>query len=180
MALTDADLVRRAVAGQARAFDQLVDRYYARCLRFAWRQLGERAEAEEAVQDAFLRSHRALGTCAPERFKPWLMSIVVNCCRTYSAKMRRRAARFAPLDEVSATHSAVPTSAGFTGIEGSALEDALGRLSPALREVFLLKHVEEMTYEEISGLTGVGVSALKMRVKRAGELLTRALETARD
>lgn len=94
MAPTDADLVRRAVAGNVRAFDQLVDRYYPRCLRFAWRLLGERADAEEAAQDAFVRTHGALGACAPERFKPWLMSIVVNCCHTYAARVRRRAARW--------------------------------------------------------------------------------------
>ena len=48
---------------------------------------------------------------------------------------------------------------------------ALGRLAPVLREAFLLKHVEDMEYDEMSQFTGVGVSALKMRVKRACERL---------
>jgi len=174
--MTDADLVRRAAAGGTRPFEMLVDRHYDRCLRFAWRQLGTRADAEEAVQDAFVRAHRALATCAPERFRPWLMSILVNRCRNYAARARRLAQRFAPLDETGIEASAAAPEQRTDDFDGSAVARAVAALSPALREVFLLRHVEELTYEEIAAMTGVGVSALKMRVRRAGEALSRALE----
>ncbi|HEU4749324.1 MAG TPA: RNA polymerase sigma factor, partial [Gemmatimonadaceae bacterium] len=63
-----------------------------------------------------------------------------------------------------------------TGDVGSHVELALGMLPPEQREAFLLKYVEELSYEEISGITGVGVSALKMRVKRACDGLRDLLE----
>lgn len=173
--MTDADLVRRSSAGDTRPFELLVDRYYGRCLRFAWRQLGQRADAEEAVQDAFLRAHRAIASCVPERFGPWLMSIVVNRCRTYAARARRHAARFAPLgDQLPSPEP--PPGERVGGVAPTEVSQALERLSPVLREAFLLKHVEDLSYEEIAAMTGVGVSALKMRVKRAGEALARALD----
>jgi RNA polymerase sigma-70 factor (ECF subfamily) len=56
------------------------------------------------------------------------------------------------------------------------IQAALGRLDPAQREAFLLKHVEELSYEEMTELTGVGVSALKMRVKRACDRLREMLQ----
>jgi RNA polymerase sigma-70 factor (ECF subfamily) len=58
------------------------------------------------------------------------------------------------------------------------VERALGRLAPEYREAFLLKHVEDLEYEEIAELTGAGISALKMRVKRAREQLQKFLREA--
>jgi RNA polymerase sigma-70 factor, ECF subfamily len=166
----ETELILEARAGSMRAFDALVDLHYSRCLRFASHQLGNRADAEEAVQDTFVRAWRSLDACAPERFGSWLMSILVNRCRTYGARTTRMhhvRDRFAEAqtDEVAEAETPVPVQ----------IETALASLSPVLREAFLLKHVEDMTYEEIAAMTGVGVSALKMRVKRAGDELARAL-----
>ncbi len=171
---TDADLVRRAAARQRRPFEILVDRYYPRCLRFAWRQLGDQAEAEEAVQDAFLRAYRALGSCTPERFRSWLMSILVNRCRTYAVRAWRRDSRLTPLDDAPPAALGVPPGAEVQSGDGR-LASAIAGLSPALREAFLLKHVEGLTYEEIAAMTGAGVSAVKMRVQRAAGVLLRAM-----
>jgi RNA polymerase sigma-70 factor (ECF subfamily) len=60
------------------------------------------------------------------------------------------------------------------------IEEAVGALTPELREAFLLKHVEELEYEEMVEVTGAGVSALKMRVKRACERLREQLEEVVD
>jgi RNA polymerase sigma-70 factor (ECF subfamily) len=59
----------------------------------------------------------------------------------------------------------------WTGEDEEFVQRVLNELDPLLREAFLLKHIEEMSYEEMSALTGVGVSALKMRVKRACDRL---------
>jgi RNA polymerase sigma-70 factor (ECF subfamily) len=173
--MTDSDLVRRAVAGDARSFEVLVDRHYARCLRFAWRQIGSRTDAEEAVQDAFLRAHRALPGCAPERFGGWLTSILVNRCRTYVARNRRR-----PMLEnldVDRQPAVSPREPAET-LEGSRVGRALAKLSPKLREALLLRHVEQLGYEEIAAMVGAGVSAVKMRVQRATVRLAELMEDA--
>src|SRR5688572_8024705 len=82
-------LVAAAREGDATAFRILVERYYARCLRFA-RNMGLDAEdAEEAVQDALVRVHGALDRFAPgAAFEPWLFRILANRCRSTRSRGR--------------------------------------------------------------------------------------------
>jgi RNA polymerase sigma-70 factor (ECF subfamily) len=165
----DDELIGAVQSGDVAAFEHLVARHYALALRFAWRQLGERADAEEAVQDALLRAYRALrGGAKPAQFRAWLLRIVVNRCRSMHVRRLRRRRLFewwrSRRAEDDASSRAAPDVAGEME---PVLRQALQSLSPTLREAFLLKHVEELSYEEMARLTGVGVSALKMRVKRA-------------
>src|SRR5437763_16699774 len=85
-------LIRAAQEGDVRAFAALVDMYYARCLRFALHMLANRSDAEEVVQDTFVRVYRALATYVErESFEPWLFRILANRCRTVGSRERRRA-----------------------------------------------------------------------------------------
>src|SRR6266550_1863468 len=139
---SDGELVRRVLAGDTGAYAMLVARYRDRLGRYAVHMLGDRQDAEEALQDAFVRAHRSLARCDdPERFGAWLYGILVNRCRTTGGRAER----------------------------DDTVRWALGRLAPEYREAFLLKHVEDLEYEEMAQLTGAGISALKMRVKRARE-----------
>jgi RNA polymerase sigma-70 factor (ECF subfamily) len=178
--VTDDTLIGRVRAGDDVAFEALVDRYYPACLRFAWRQLGGREDAEEAVQDALVRAYRALmnGT-RPHNCRAWMMSIVVNRCRSVAARERRRTSLFERFRSVHAPDT-VTRPAYPAGDIDARVRRALERLSPVLRESFLLRHVEEMTYDEMAAVTGARVSALKMRVKRATEALARMLEDPDD
>lgn len=174
-ALRDAELVGRVLAGDAGAYAGLVARYRDRLGRYATRMLGDRADAEEAVQDAFLRAYRSLARCDdPERFGPWLFGILVNRCRTAYARRARRE-RVLVRDEPAAREAAAEPEAGRLEWEQE-IRWALGRLDPLQREAFLLRHVEELSYEEIATATGAGVSALKMRVKRACDRLRALLD----
>lgn len=158
-------LVHEARLGDVRAFAELVDRYYPRCLRFALHMLASRADAEEAVQDAFVRLHRALPKYREEAaFEPWLFRILANRCRTLGAKARRHA-------EVM-EYGEVPDRAGRTSHEaGTVWHEEIRRALVALpaeqREAFLMRHVEGLSYDDMAAATGAGISALKMRVKRA-------------
>ena len=88
---SDADLVRRVLSGDVECYAVLVARYRDRFGRFATQMLGNREDAEEALQDAFVRGYRALARCEdPERFGSWLFRILVNRCRTHGAKRARR------------------------------------------------------------------------------------------
>src|ERR687886_1605339 len=92
---SDGVLVRRVLAGDARAYAGLVARYRERFGRFAVHMLGNREDAEEALQDAFVRAFRSLARCDdPERFGSWLFRILVNRCRTAGARRGRRARTF--------------------------------------------------------------------------------------
>ncbi len=174
---SDAEIIARVIAGDEDAFSVLVARYGGRAARYATRMLGDRAEAEEAVQDTFVRAYRALGRCADrERFAHWLFSILINRCRTAGARSGRRKRTFVR-DEAALV--AAPALDSFDGAAWrEEIAHALGQLDPRQREAFLLKHVEQLSYDEMTTLTGVGVSALKMRVKRATDQLRTLLSGA--
>ncbi|MFL5542874.1 MAG: RNA polymerase sigma factor [Longimicrobiaceae bacterium] len=174
----DALLVERAQAGDARAFTALVDRYYADCLRYATRMLGNAADAEEAVQDAFVRAYRALPRYHERGLaRAWLLGILVNRCRTRGGRLTRLHRFLGRLGREPHAAWAAPAAQGAEWAEE--VDRALLRLSGPLREAFLLKHVEELSYEEMAKATGAGVSALKMRVKRACAALRAELEEVR-
>jgi RNA polymerase sigma-70 factor (ECF subfamily) len=171
---TDGDLVRRVLAGDAHAYAGLVGRHRDRLMRYARHVLGNREDAEEAVQDAFVRAFRSLERCdGAENYGRWLFGILVNRCRTRYGQTVRRSAVVVHDDVAMAEAQAPGTDeAGW----GEAVRRALDRLDPVYREAFLLKHVEDLSYEEMAELTGTGVSALKMRVSRACERLRVMLE----
>jgi RNA polymerase sigma-70 factor (ECF subfamily) len=171
---SDAVFVARVVRGDVEAFAALVERYRDRYARYAFHMLGNRQDAEEALQDAFTRAYRSLARCEdPERFGAWLFRILVNRCRTLGARRGRRSRTFvadeAALLEASEEHPADRAA------WREEIDRALQQLRAEQREAFLLKYVEEIGYDEMSQMTGVGVSALKMRVLRACERLRELL-----
>jgi RNA polymerase sigma-70 factor, ECF subfamily len=173
---SDSELARRARAGDAAAFEALVDRHYADCLRYATRMLGNRADAEEAVQDTFVRAFHAIRRYDErDRLRAWIFRILLNRCRSYA---RRRATGWAFLARLQRFSSgdAGRVEPLIDEMEASRLQRALAVLPTDQREAFLLKYQEELSYPEMAEITGAGISALKMRVKRAcerlGELLT--------
>ena len=171
---SDAVIVRRVLDGDVEAFGVLVDRYHDHYVRFAFHLVGNREDAEEVVQDTFLRAFHALGRYEEkERFGAWLLRILVNRARTVTTRRRRRERLFPESDaqwaEVAEAHPA----------ERAALREEVHRavalLGDEQREAFLLRYVEELSYEEMVAVTGAGLSALKMRVKRACERLREIL-----
>src|SRR5881398_30844 len=167
---TDAQIVERVLRGDAELYAELVQRYRDRYARYALHMLGNREDAEEALQDAFTRAYRSLARCEdPERFGAWLFRILVNRCRTSGARRVRRGQTFVH-DETALLNASEEHPAEQT-MWREEIERALGELSADQREAFLLKYVEEMGYDEMSEITGVGVSALKMRVMRACDRL---------
>jgi RNA polymerase sigma-70 factor (ECF subfamily) len=162
-------LVHAARDGEVRAFAALVDFYYARCLRFALHMLSNRADAEEAVQDTFVRVYRALPTYEErESFEPWLFRILANRCRTLGARTKRRA-EFLEYGDVPDLPGEARHDDAIAWREE--IDVALTALPLEQREAFLMRHVEDLSYEDMAVATGAGVSALKMRVKRACDAL---------
>ena len=177
--MTDALLVRRVLEGDARAFTTLVDRHLQPCLRFATRMLGSRHDAEDATQEALLRAYRALATYDPgSSFRTWLFAILVNRCRTALLQRSRYVRRV--VTDGDAMQSATVADGAISAELRIEIARALAHLDPEQREAFLLKHVEQLDYEEMSAVTGVKISALKMRVKRACERLQHLLGEVND
>jgi RNA polymerase sigma-70 factor (ECF subfamily) len=171
---TDSQLVHRVLAGETRAYAHLVERYRDGLGRYALRMLGSAADAEDALQDTFVRGYRSLERCRPEGFRYWLFGILARRCRTYATQRAKRQQRVV-VSESAVASAAVPCPQESIGWRES-IESALAQLPADQREAFLLKHVEELSYEEMEELTGVRVSALKMRVFRARAALRQLLE----
>ena len=172
--LSDDVLVRRVLAGETQLYAVLVERYRDQLGRYAVRMLGELADAEDALQDTFVRGYRSLGRCEPDRFRFWLFGILVNRCRTHAAQRARR-------QEVIKGEEFVVEHASADTLDDrhewrALIAAALEQLPADQREAFLLKHVEDLSYEEMQQLTGARVPALKMRVLRARESLRRILQ----
>jgi RNA polymerase sigma-70 factor (ECF subfamily) len=171
---SDAVLVRRVLAGDAEAFGGLVARHHAWCLRLAVHLAGDRADAEDAVQEALLRAYRHLGGYREqERFAAWLARILVNQCRTARARARRPV----PADVEWALAERATAHPADAAAQREELARALDRLPGDQREAVVLRYADELTYDEMAAATGATVAALKMRVRRGCDRL-RALLTA--
>ncbi|MCU0646430.1 MAG: RNA polymerase sigma factor [Gemmatimonadaceae bacterium] len=161
----DPGLIARAVDGDRQAFAELVERLHPRALRFAHRMLGDSPDADDAVQDTFIRVWKALPRFrVGSPFDPWFFKILGNRCRTALEKRRRDMTE--TLEPELAAEAAAPDPYQLDDVHR-----VLARLPAEQREAFLLYHVEGLSYEEIAQVTGAGLSALRMRVKRAMDTL---------
>lgn len=173
--LSDGVIVERVLGGDVDAYALLVARYRGRLGRYALHMLGTREDAEEALQDSFVRAYRSLARCEePEKFGAWIFSILLNRCRTFGARGSRRRRTFVS-DDVALLGASEEHPAERDAWREE-ISRAVQRLRPDQREAFLMKYVEDLSYEEMSQMTGVGISALKMRVLRACDRLREMLE----
>jgi RNA polymerase sigma-70 factor, ECF subfamily len=162
-------LAMRARDGEAGAFTAVVEYMHPRAVRFASQMTGAtRDDVEDIVQDAWIRTFRALPRYDETRsFESWFFTILANCCRSLRVKLRRQSLRAQPLDDQMRDDAIDPLIATATRSDVARVYCALSTLPAMQRETFLLHHVEGFSYEEIADITGVGVSACKMRAKRA-------------
>ena len=163
--MTDAEVVEAVLSGRPDAFAELVARHHGPCLRFARHTLGDPDEAEDVVQETFVRAYRGLGRYEERQtFRSWLFRILINRCRSAASRRRRRHERF--VRDERALAGAVAGPPPVDGFERR-LRHALNGLDAQHRDAFLLKLGEGLEYEELARVTGASIPALKMRVKRA-------------
>lgn len=170
----DRELVAAVLDGERGAYRLLVERHEASLYRRACAILRDPEQAADAVQDAFLRAYERLDDCSdPDRFGGWVYRMLRNRCFDELRSPRRRAR---PLTAAAGAASGDDPAADLErGDIRRAVAAALESLTPPLREAFVLKHVDGLSYEEMQEVTGAARSALKMRVKRAREELERLL-----
>ena len=170
---TDGQVVRAILAGDTERYAELVTRYRDRYARYAARMLGSADAAEDAVQDAFVRAYDQLAQCRnPDNFVGWFFLILRNRCFAE----RRRSKDVAPLEAAGAVAAPERPDVPVEMAERRrALQRALLELTPEQREVFVLKHVEGLSYGEIAERLNTSVPSLKMRMHRAYDRLREQL-----
>lgn len=169
-AAADGDVVRAVLAGDAERYAELVRRYRDRYARYAARMLGSADAAEDAVQDAFIRAYDQLAQCRdPENFAGWFFLILRNRCFAERRRSKREAVADVSQDDLPGPGRADRDA------EQTETQELLARgvseLTAEQREVFVLKHVEGKSYDEIAAATGATVASLKMRMHRAYDRL---------
>jgi RNA polymerase sigma-70 factor (ECF subfamily) len=175
----DRDAVERTMGGDSRAFAGIVQRHGAALTAVCSRMVADRSLGEELAQEALARTYSSLGSWRGDgRFRHWLYRIAMNCCRDYM-KAGARAERPAGPSTDEPFHTRHPERELQDRELAAALEAAIARLPPANREAFVLFHTENLDYEQIHAITGVSVSALKVRVHRARLVLKEALANLR-
>jgi RNA polymerase sigma-70 factor (ECF subfamily) len=146
---SDAALVARARQGDAAAADLLLRRWFRASYLIALARLGNRADAEDACQDAFVRCLDRLHQCRePERFGPWLLQIVRSTAHNRADYLRVRAT--VPLEPDTVADPGRADQAAERGELRARLRAALEQLSPIQREVVLLHDLEGWLHAEIA------------------------------
>ncbi len=175
MEKSDTQLVSDFRNGEEKALEELVDRYLSPLYLFVVRLTGNTDEAQDIVQETFLKMWKKLHTFSPEKsFKTWLFTIARNSAIDYLRK--KRAVNFSQLDnEAFDMHfedtleepSPLPDEL-FAGTElRQKLESALEQLPLAHKTVVLLHLDQEMTFREIADVTGDSLNTVKSRYRRA-------------
>ncbi len=164
----DRALVQALRDGDPQAPGLLIDQFHGVVLGLCHRMLGNRHDAEDVVQETFLRALRAIAGFDPERpLRPWLLGIAANRCRT---AMGKRARRPLPTDSIEDRPDLRPPPGDPDDLSGE-LERALDRLRPEYRLVFVLFHEQGLPYEEIAESIERPVGTVKTWLHRArGEL----------
>ncbi len=178
MERTDAALVAAARAGDRDAFRALVERHSHSLFRLAYRMTGHEQDAEDVVQETFLRAYHHLGKFdGRASFASWLYRIAANSSLDL-LRFRKRSAESDIEDSLVPPRSGNPSPErlAMSGEVRDRLAEAMEELSPAERTAFVLRHLEGLSIEEVSRALDCQASAAKHSVFRAVQKLRRALE----
>lgn len=186
MEASEAAAIERARAGDSEAFRVLVERHSRTVFRVAYRMTGNEQDAEDTVQETFLRAYRQMGQFdSRARFSTWLCRIALNCSLDLlRARQRRRECSEARDGEGAArlllqpAADPTPDRLAFSRQVRQRLAAALERLSPLERTAFVLRHFEGIPIGEIARVLGRPNGATRHCVFRAVRKLRRALEPA--
>ncbi len=182
MADTDNDIITRILSGDQRAYAGLIDRHKDRAMTLALRMLKNRSDAEEALQDAFVRAFHALpGFERKSSFATWFYRIVFNVCSTaLSKRVRVRVASF-DADDGDPMKAGEPVSTDMPDIDCERAEfqaivrEEIDAMSEQYAAILTLFFVQDMGYDEITAVTGLPLGTVKNRLFRARVLLQRAV-----
>ena len=178
--MTVEELARLAAKGDENAFAQLVALHEKRVYALALRMTGNREDAEDVAQEAFLAAWKGLPAFRGEAgFATWLYRLTSNAAIDHLRRNRRQRAESSLDDGTLGLEAADPAPTPQEQAESESMREAvrwgLGELSPEHREALTLREYRELSYEEIAGKLGVDLGTVKSRISRARAALRKIL-----
>ena len=171
-------IIRNCVAGEADSYAILVDRYKTMIYNVAFRMVGDEDTAKDLAQESFIAAYKGLDQFRfGSRFSSWLYSIALNKCRDH-LKLAKDSVSTDEISDVMPASGTSPERATAAEQSKDVLQRALDALPVEYRQVLILKHIEELDYQEIAGITGTSIPALKVRAHRGREMVKKILEEA--
>ena len=183
MQLTDEELARQAALGDARAFEDLVERHQRYVFNLCLRIMGDYDLAAEMAQEAFLRAWRSIGSFRGDsRFTTWLYTVAHNLCLNRLEGVQRDASHRVntadAAEELGRIHSKEedPAVAYDRNEQKGSIHALIDKLPAKYRAVITLFYLQELSYQEIAEVTGLPIGTVKTHLFRAKEILRRAME----
>jgi len=183
-------LVRRCIAGDAAAWEELVERYHRRIYNICYRFAGSADDAQDLTQDVFIKMYRTLNTYDIERgaFMTWVTTMARNLLVDHFRKTKQDRVTDSldvapteredamPLSEQLPDTAAPPDARAQSQQVGETVHRALQKLSPDLREAVILRDLQDMDYKEIATVLKVPEGTVKSRINRGRAELARLLQ----
>ena len=183
-------LIRRCLAGDAAAWEELVEQYHRRIYNICFRFAGSAADAQDLTQEVFVKMYRTLNTYDAGRgaFVTWVTAMTRNLLVDHFRRTKQERLTDSldgtpserddamPLSEQIHDSRPTPDARAETQQLGEAVHRALGRLSPDLREAVILRDLQDMDYKEIATVLKVPEGTVKSRINRGRAELARLLQ----
>ncbi|MHB2150442.1 sigma-70 family RNA polymerase sigma factor [Calditrichota bacterium LG25] len=183
----DYELVKKAKAGDGRAYDQLMEMYHDAVFNIILRMVHNRQEAEDLTQETFIKAYNSINSFNEEyAFSTWLFKIATNHCIDFFRK--RKLVTYSmdePIkykdDEIAHEYADSDPTVDKKMVDGeksNIIKQAIEQLPDKYRMAIILRHHEEKSYEEIAEILNLPLGTVKARIFRAREMLKKILKDA--
>ncbi len=174
--MTDQEIVRLCLSGDADAFEALVERYGGRVYNVALRITHDPDSARDCAQDAFIRAYRALHQYDPAyAFGPWLFRITTNASLNFLQRGRGREITVEEFPDAPEPPDAGPELSAVRKEDVQEVLDAMAELPPAYRAALTLRHMQQLSYQEVADALGIPIGTVKTHLHRARAALKQTL-----
>ncbi len=181
----DNKLIERTLRGEKEAFEMIIQKYQRHLFNYIGRMVVERELALDFTQEVFIKTYSSLHSFKPQyKFRTWLFKIASNLVIDYWRKRKidtysidQRSEREYDALPLQVSDNELPLAKKFEIIQlRKKIEQALEKIPPALRELFVWRHINEFSYDEMAEIKGLPVGTVKNRVFQAKELIRHLLE----
>ncbi|HEU4597005.1 MAG TPA: sigma-70 family RNA polymerase sigma factor [Pyrinomonadaceae bacterium] len=178
--LADGELITRALAGREESFEELVRRYQRPIVAYVYRMVGDYDSALDLTQEVFIRIYNSLGRYRPEfKFSTWIYRIAHNAAidhlrrsdssRTEDLEVEGEGGQ--TFQRPLASKAPTPEQLSERSERRAEIEEVIRQLPPAYRELIVLRHAHDFSYDEIAEVTGLPLGTVKNRIFRAREAM---------